>query len=105
MANKDQLLNLLARHQGEAAGITAEGLAAALGVTKREVRALVTELRLAGVAVCAHPADGYYIASTPEELERTCQFLRSRAMRSLTLESMLRHVPLPDLLGQIHLKT
>jgi biotin operon repressor len=105
MANKDQLLSLLAHHQGEAQGITSEGIATALDTNKREVRKLVTELRLSGVAVCGHPADGYYVAATPEELERTCQFLRSRAMRSLTLESMLRNVPLPDLLGQLHLRT
>ncbi len=105
MANKDQLLALLSLHIGEANGITAEQITLATGVPKRRVRTMVSELRLDGVAVCGHPRDGYYIAANPEEVERTCAFLRSRALHSLTLESKLRHVPLPDLLGQLRLKT
>ncbi len=105
MADKNQLLALLSRHIGEAAGITAEQITLAIGVPKRRVRTMVSELRLDGVAVCGHPRDGYYIASNSDEVERTCRFLRSRALHSLTLESKLRHVPLPDLLGQMRLKT
>ncbi len=105
MADKDRLLTLLSRHIGEANGITAEQITLAIGVPKRRVRTLVSELRLDGVAVCGHPRDGYYIAANADEIERTCQFLRSRALHSLTLESKLRHVPLPDLLGQLRLKT
>ncbi len=105
MADKNELLTLLSRHIGEAAGITAEGITLAIGVPKRRVRTMVSELRLDGVAVCGHPRDGYYIAANSDEVERTCQFLRSRALHSLTLESKLRHVPLPDLLGQLRLKT
>ncbi len=105
MADKDQLIVLLSRHVGEGNGMTAEQIAAALDTTQRQVRTLVSELRTAGTALCGHPRDGYYIAATDEELERTCQFLRSRAMHSLALESKLRHVPLPDLLGQLRLKT
>ena len=58
-----------------------------------------------GVAVCGTPETGYYIAATAAELDQTCAFLRSRAMRSLTLEARLRQIPLPDLLGQLHLRT
>jgi hypothetical protein len=55
--------------------------------------------------VCGHPATGYFIASNREELEETCQFLRSRAMHSLVLEAKLRGLPLADLVGQLRLKT
>jgi DNA-binding IclR family transcriptional regulator len=99
------LLSVLMRHQGAATGITAAELALQTGITKRRVRSLVSKLRLDGTAVCGHPSTGYYIGVTPEEIERTCAFLRSRAMHSLTLESKLRHVPLPELLGQMRLKT
>ncbi len=105
MANKADLQTLLARHIGRDNGMTAEAIARELGVLPRDVRKLVTLLREEGIAVCGHPATGYYIAATPEELEETCQFLRSRALHSLTLESKLRHVPLPELLGQLRLKT
>jgi biotin operon repressor len=106
MATKADLQAVLAReHIGRHNGIAAELLALVLGCEARHVRALVTELREQGVAVCGHPKTGYFIAQTPEELESTCQFLRSRAMHSLVLESKLRHVPLPELLGQLRLKT
>lgn len=105
MASQHDLAALLSRHIGKANGVTASGLATALGTTTRAVRHLVTELREEGMAVCGHPATGYFIAANPEELEATCAFLRSRAMHSLKLESTLRHVPLTDLLGQLRLKT
>lgn len=103
--NKAHLAAYLQLHIGRDRGITAAAIAVALGCNERVVRLLVTELREDGVAVCGHPAQGYYVAATPEELEETCAFLRSRAMHSLVLESKLRHVPLPDLLGQLRLKT
>ena len=105
MATKHDLQAVLARHVGKFSGVTASTLAATLDIPARAVRHLVTELREDGVAVCGHPGTGYFIAANNEELEATCAFLRSRAMHSLQLESTLRHVPLPDLLGQLRLKT
>ncbi len=104
-ATRQDAAALLARHVGAAKGIRAEALAAELGVTERKLRDLVSELREEGLAVCGHPSTGYYIAQTAEELEDTCRFLRSRAMHSLVLEARLRKIPLPDLLGQLHLRT
>ena len=105
MATKHQLLTALQAHIGRGRGITVRNLAGLLDCHARQVRTLVTELRDEGIAVCGTPRDGYYIAATAEELEETCQFLRSRAMCSLTLESRLRKVPLADLFGQLHLPT
>ena len=105
MIVKSDVLAFLRFHIGAAAGITARALAEELHTNARQVRHLVTELRLDGIAICGHPKEGYYIAANADELEQTCAFLRSRAMHSLTLESKLRHVPLPDLLGQMRLKT
>jgi biotin operon repressor len=103
--NKHHVLGELNRHIGAAKGVSAEALARALGVPERRIRMLVSELREEGVAICAHPETGYYIAETPEEIERCCEFLRARALHSLTLESRLRRIPLPELLGQLRLKT
>ncbi len=105
MATRHDLQRVLATHIGKDKGVTAEALARALDIPARMVRHLVTELREEGVAVCGHPSNGYFIAETPEELNATCKFLRGRAMKSLELESRLRKIPLPDLLGQLHLKT
>lgn len=102
---KDMLLALLAKHIGREAGVTAEQIAGALGTNARVVRDLVTELRLDGRAVCAHPATGYFIARTPEELEETLAFLRSRAMHSLTVLAAMQRQTLGDLVGQLRLKT
>lgn len=101
----DDLLTILSRHTGRDNGIAADTLAEMLGVASRQVRTLITALRSEGVAVCGTPETGYYIAANADELEETCQFLRHRAMHSLTLESRLRGIPMPDLLGQLHLTT
>ena len=105
MATADQLISVLSRHIGKGNGLGVEQLAGMIGATPRHVRKLVTELRGGGHAVCGTPNDGYYIAATAEELQHTCDFLRSRAMHSLTLESRLKQIPLADLIGQLHLPT
>lgn len=104
-ATKDKLMAVLSRHIGRGHGIRVEALALRMGASERHVRRYVSELREDGIAICGTPTHGYYIAGTPQELEETCQFLRSRALHSLTLESRLRKVPLPDLIGQLHLRT
>ena len=105
MATKHDLRTILSGHQGCESGITARALSAQLDVPARAVRHLVTELREEGVAVCGRPETGYFIARTDEELVETCEFLYSRAMHSLRVISILRQVPLPDLRGQLRLKT
>lgn len=105
MSDATALLSRLQRHQGAANGVTAEALATALDTTKRHIRTLVSELRLEGTAVCGHPKTGYFIAANDEEIENTCKFLRSRALHSLALEAKLRKIALPDLIGQMKLKT
>ncbi|MBI2801275.1 MAG: hypothetical protein HYX63_13520 [Gammaproteobacteria bacterium] len=102
---KHRLLAELQRHIGAAHGVSAEALAHVVDAPERKVRQLVSQLREEGYAVCAHPANGYFIAATAEELEGCCAFLRSRALHSLMLESKLRKVPLADLLGQLRLQT
>lgn len=102
---KDQLLALLAAHIGRARGVGAQAIADALGCRKRQVRHLVTALRMDGRAVCGHPSAGYFMAETDEELEQTLRYLRDRAMTSLALESRLRKTSLADLLGQLRLPT
>lgn len=99
------LARLAKRHMGKARGISAEQLAHQLQISDRTLRALVSMLREAGTAVSATPDTGYYIAETPEELQESCEFLRARAMHSLRMEAQLRRIPLPDLLGQLHLET
>jgi hypothetical protein len=101
---KDLLAKLLALRIGARNGITAERLAVMLVVTPRTLRTLISDLRNEGMAICGHPTTGYYIAETAEELQTTCDFLRSRALRSLYLESRLRKVPLAQLIGQLQLE-
>lgn len=112
MITRHQVLAVLSSHVGAANGLAIHRLVYEItGATlrdeaaERRVRSLVSELREEGVAIAAHPRHGYYIAETPEELEECCRFLRSRAMHSLVLESKLRKIPLPELLGQMRLKT
>lgn len=85
-----QVLTELSYHIGQANGVHVRdlvtritGQAASCGVLERRIRTIVTELRMEGAHICGHPVSGYYMAETPEELEATLQFLRSRAMSSL----------------------
>lgn len=103
--NRALVLAVLSRHIGRGNGISVRELEQQLDMLPRQIRMLISDLRADGHAVCGTPKDGYYIAATPEELERTCEFLRARAMHSLVLESKLRKIPLPDLLGQLHIPT
>lgn len=105
MKTSADLLQLLSQHVGSENGLPAKTLGVILGITERQVRELVSALRLEGVAVCGTPQTGYYIAANATELDETCQFLRNRAMHSLQLESRLRNIPMPDLLGQLHIPT
>lgn len=107
-----QVLTELSHHIGQANGIHVRelvtritGQAVSCALLERRIRTIVTELRMDGAHICGHPVTGYYMAETPAELEQTLQFLRSRAMSSLTLESRMRRVSMPELLGQITLPT
>lgn len=100
-----RVLTELARHIGVERGIHVSDLAGELGVRRRLIRASISRLRTDGIAICATPREGYYLAATEEDLARSCAFLRSRAMHSLRLESRLLKIPLPDLIGQLKLPT
>lgn len=97
------MINILAFHQGRESGISAEKLAIVAGVTERQLRTLIGALREEGMAICATPETGYYLAVTPAELQESCKFLHNRAMRSLLLASRMQKISLPDLLGQLKL--
>lgn len=100
-----RVLNVLSHHIGEAAGISADQIARQVESTVRHVRSQITALRLDGVAVCGTPGSGYFIAACADEVEACCEFLRSRAMTSLLIESRMRKIPMADLIGQMHLPT
>ena len=98
-----ELLNTLAFHQGRDRGISAEHLAKVAGVPERRLRALISELREEGTAICGTPETGYFMATSADELDESCRFLRHRAMRSLQLEARMRKISLPELVGQLKL--
>lgn len=105
------VLRALSHHIGVGKGVRSDLLVheilghAGGAVHERRLRQIVTDLRLAGHHVCAHPRNGYYIAATAEELDETCEFLYERALASLTQISRMKKVSLPDLRGQLHLPT
>ena len=105
MATSNELLAKLSHHIGKGNGIGVKALAQQLATKERHIRTLISALRDDGQAICGTPKHGYYVAATPEELKATCEFLRNRALHSLALEAKLMKIPLPDLLGQLHLPT
>lgn len=106
---RDKVASALARHVGRERSVTMAILVFEVAgrradlAAERRCRTLITELREEGIAVCGHPRCGYWMAANAEELEECCQFLRQRALTSLTLESKLRRMALPDLLNQIRI--
>jgi hypothetical protein len=49
------------------------------------------------------PDTGYFMATSAAELDETCRYLRSRAVYGLLIESRMRRVSMPALLGQLSL--
>ena len=100
---KDCVAKLLALRIGSRNGISADRLARMCVINDRQLRTVITQLRDEGMPICGTPESGYFVAETPEELEATCSFLRTRALRSLQLEARMRKLPLGQLLGQMQL--
>lgn len=105
MSTKHDLFSLLAHRVGVQYGTSVRTLADLMRTTPRQVRKLVSELRMDGIAVCGTPETGYYIAANAEEMQQTIDFLKHRALHSLTLASRMSNIPMPDLLGQLHVPT
>lgn len=110
----DRLLQVLSAHIGAESGIGITELAARCDrdwmdkptkAMERHLRKLIEQLRMQGHHICAHPATGYYMAASPEELERTCLFLYDRAMTTIKQVAAMKRVSLPDLRGQLNLPT
>jgi hypothetical protein len=59
---------------------------------ERELREIIRKLRLAGQPICTHSAHGYWWASSPNDLEAACGFLRGKAMSSLRQISKLHRL-------------
>lgn len=113
---RNSVLSALSRHIGERNGVSVENLTDELGgwhgarrwrqkAEERRVRKRIEELRREGVHICATPESGYFIAETSEELQATCRFLFARAMTSLKQVAAMKNISLPDLEGQLKLKT
>jgi biotin operon repressor len=102
---RHELLAVMARHIGAQHGVSAEQLARALNTSARHIRTLVTELRMDGEHVCVTPGEGYFMAETDADVTATCEFLKSRALKSLLLASRMTKVSIPDLVGQLKLPT
>lgn len=105
VVNCSKLLVAMYRHVGARDGISVVELAKEVGISEREVRLQITVLRLEGAAICGLPSTGYFIAENAEELDGFCDFLKGRALGSLRIVSAMKRIPMPDLLGQLHLPT
>jgi len=108
--NETTVLAELCLHIGKDKGITCKNLAVAIRgggaslADHRRIRHVIEALRLEGQHICAHPSEGYFIASDEKELDETCNFLANRAMKSLAQVSRMKRIALPDIHGQMRLK-
>lgn len=105
MAIQDDLLAALARHIGRENGIGAAELARELGIPERRLRRLISAAIEGGAGIVGRPETGYYIPRTAEDVAEKIDLHRSRARHELRMASRLRKLVLPDLTGQMKLKT
>ena len=96
---------VLANHIGRANGIGEKALVLATGLTGRAIRSCIEQLRLEGRGICGKPNTGYFMAATAEELNETCEWMRSRGIKSLKQVSAMQRVAIADLIGQERLRT
>lgn len=105
------LMAALCDHIGKRNGVRSDDLVREINrghtchACERRLRQLITELRLQGHHICAHPNHGYYIAENEQELDEACLFLYERAMTTMQQISMMKNISLPDLRGQLKLPT
>lgn len=99
------VIQALATCRGKRNGISVKELMRRTGLKDRPIREAVSDLDIDGLAVCSHPSWGYFIATSPEELELCAEFLESRAKHGLMRAARLRKFALPDLAGQARLNT
>ena len=70
----------------------------------RALRRLISDLKAEGVSILSSPnrfGGGYYLAAAASELEEFYRKRREAALRILSLESRMRNMAMPELLGQI----
>lgn len=78
---KNRLQKILeSEHQGKDNAIVSRALEERLGCKGTMIREMVNELRSAGVPICSD-RNGYYIAKSREELDRTIVQLKSRVKK------------------------
>ncbi len=63
----------------EANPLTGKDISELTGLQKREVEAMIQKERREGFPICA-TSRGYYLATTPEELNRYCAKLKRQAI-------------------------
>ena len=105
----ESVLAVMSRHIGRGRGITVQEIVWKIArkterpALERQVRKVITELRLEGYHICSNPADGYFMASSDEELQAACDHLHNRAMKSLRQIAAMKKISMPNLFGQLKL--
>ncbi len=103
--HQSTVLTVLSRHIGSNNGVSMRQLEQQLDLSPRRIRHFIDALRNDGHAICGTPKEGYYIAETPEEWQKTRDFIVSRSMHGLVWVSRVEKIALPDLLGQLRVPT
>ncbi|MDI3259685.1 MAG: hypothetical protein QJR02_08315 [Sinobacteraceae bacterium] len=103
--DRDGVLAALRRHVGRERGITARELVREIcgawsAGAERELREIVVTLRREGIAICATPSSGYFVARDDEELTQTRRFLTDRIRTTAEQLRQLNRLARPELNGQ-----
>jgi hypothetical protein len=104
------ILLILEEHQGQAEAIQRVALVRLvcdLGefeISERTIRKTIKHLVTQhGVAIGSYHW-GYYMAVTPEEIEKVCKYYDGYGLSSLYVSAKLRKIEMKDYLGQLSLR-
>lgn len=75
----------------EPCGIHSKDIARNIGEKERDIRFIIQKLRDDGVAICATPQDGYWVARTSWDLNETINTMRNHILNCQdTLDALLQ---------------
>lgn len=101
-----QCFQILKKHVGKDRAIGNDMLARQLGVNEREVRQVIKGLRLNGFNIGSSRKDkgGYFLPSTPEEMDGCLEEFEKQWHTSLTVWARLRGMKMKAIIKKIQLE-
>lgn len=102
----EEIVKTLKQHVGIDNAISNSALARKCGVTEREIRSAINELRLNGFAICSSRKNegGYYMPSKPEEMDACLAEFEKSWHTTLTIWARLRGMKMKQIIKKVQME-